>query len=38
MEEKLMEDKTDGVKSDGRGKSDGWRIRLMEDKNDGGSN
>ena len=30
MEEKLIEDKNDGGKSDGRGKIDGWKMKLKE--------
>ncbi len=37
MEDKLMEDQSDGGKSDGRGKIDGWRTKVMEGKSDGGS-
>ena len=36
MEAKMMEDKTDEGKSDGRGKIDGWRMKVVEDKIDGG--
>ena len=32
----IIPTKTDGGKSDGGGKTDGWRIKVMEDEIDGG--